>query len=128
MHSGHVIPRTGHAASIRDLLRQFPVVGLIGARGRADDARSAVEDSAQLVTFFDLEDPTDEAQLSDPKLALDPLQGPVVIDEVQRLARLFELLRVLVDRPGSTTRFPVLGSTGPDLLRQSSETLAGRIA
>ena len=130
MHSGHVIPRTGHAASLRDLLRQFPVVGLIGAWqvGKTTLARSVVDDPAQPVTFFDLEDPTDEAQLSDPKLALDPLQGPVVIDEVQRLARLYELLRVLVDRPGSTTRFPVLGSTGPDLRRQSSETLAGRIA
>ena len=125
-----MIPRTGHAASIRDLLRQFPVVGLIGARqvGKTTLARSVVDDSAQPVTFFDLEDPTDEARLSDPKLALEPLQGLVVIDEVQRLERLFELLRVLVDRPGNTTRFLVLGSAGPDLLRQSSETLAGRIA
>ena len=125
-----MIPRTGHAASIRDLLRQFPVVGLIGARqvGKTTLARSVVEDAAQPVTFFDLEDPTDAARLSDPKLALEPLQGLVVIDEVQRRERLFELLRVLVDRPGHTTRFLVLGSAGPDLLRQSSETLAGRIA
>ena len=125
-----MIPRTGHAASIRDLLRQFPVVGLIGARqvGKTTLARSVVEDSAQPVTFFDLEDPTDEARLSDPKLALEPLRGLVVIDEVQRRERLFELLRVLVDRPGNTTRFLVLGSAGPELLRQSSETLAGRIA
>ena len=130
MYSIRVIPRAGHAASVRDLLRQFPVVGLIGARqvGKTTLARSVVEDSAQPVTFFDLEDPTDEARLSDPKLALEPLRGLVVIDEVQRLARLFELLRVLVDRPGNTTRFLVLGSAGPDLLRQSSETLAGRIA
>ena len=125
-----VIPRTGHAAAIRDLLRQFPVVGLIGARqvGKTTLARSVVEASAQPVTSFDLEDPTDEARLSDPKLALESLRGLVVIDEVQRLERLFELLRVLVDRPGNTTRFLVLGSAGPDLLRQSSETLAGRIA
>ena len=130
MYSIRVIPRAGHAASVRDLLRQFPVVGLIGARqvGKTTLARSVVEDSTQPVTFFDLEDPTDEARLSDPKLALEPLRGLVVIDEVQRLARLFELLRVLVDRPGNTTRFLVLGSAGPDLLRQSSETLAGRIA
>ena len=125
-----MIPRTDHAASIGALLRQFPVVGLIGARqvGKTTLARSLVEATAQPVTFFDLEDPTDEARLSDPKLALEPLQGLVVIDEVQRQERLFELLRVLVDRPGNTTRFLVLGSAGPDLLRQSSETLAGRIA
>ena len=125
-----MVPRAGHAASLRGLLQQFPVVGLIGARqvGKTTLARSVVADSAQPVTFFDLEDPTDEARLSDPKLALEPLRGLVVIDEVQRLERLFELLRVLVDRPGNTTRFLVLGSAGPDLLRQSSETLAGRIA
>ena len=125
-----VIPRADHAASIRDLLRQFPVVGLIGARqvGKTTLARRVVDGASGPVTFFDLEDPTDAARLSDPKLALDPLEGLVVIDEVQRRERLFELLRVLVDRPGNTTRFLVLGSAGPDLLRQSSETLAGRIA
>ena len=125
-----MIPRTGHAASIGDLLRQFPVVGLVGARqvGKTTLARSVVEGAARPVTFFDLEDPTDAARLADPKLALEPLRGLVVIDEVQRRERLFELLRVLVDRPGNTTRFLVLGSAGPDLLRQSSETLAGRIA
>ena len=130
MYSAAVIPRSDHAASIRDLLRQFPVVGLIGARqvGKTTLARSVVEGTAGPVNFFDLEDPTDEARLADPKLALDPLEGLVVIDEVQRRERLFELLRVLVDRPGNTTRFLVLGSAGPDLLRQSSETLAGRIA
>ncbi len=67
-------------------------------------------------------------QLADPKLALESLRGLVVIDEVQRSEGLFRLLRVLVDRPGNSARFLVLGSAGPDLLRQSSETLAGRIA
>ena len=61
-------------------------------------------------------------------LALGSLQGLVVLDEIQRRPELFPVLRVLVDRPGSTTRFLVLGSASADLLRQTSESLAGRIA
>ena len=130
MYSGRMIPRVDHEAAVTALLGQFPVVGLIGARqvGKTTLARSVGRAEAQPVTTFDLEDPTDEARLADPMLALEPARGLVVIDEVQRKPRLFELLRVLVDRPGNAARFLVLGSAGPDLLRQSSETLAGRIA
>ena len=125
-----MIPRTQHAAAIRDRLRQFPVVGLIGARqvGKTTLARDLAGSERTPVRFFDLEDPTDRAALADPKLALESLHGLVVIDEVQHSEGLFQLLRVLVDRPDNATRFLVLGSAGPDLLRQSSETLAGRIA
>ena len=125
-----VIRRREHIASIRALLDQFPVVGLVGARqvGKTTLARELIKDAAEPVTVFDLEDPTDERRLADPKLALESLRGLVVIDEVQHSEGLFRLLRVLVDRPGNAARFLVLGSAGPDLLRQSSETLAGRIA
>ena len=125
-----MVPRSGHEDAIHDLLRQFPVVGLIGARqvGKTTLARRVAETANRTVTLFDLENPTHEARLSDPMLALEPLGGLVVIDEVQRKERLFESLRVLVDRPGNATCFLVLGSAGRDLLRQSSETLAGRIA
>jgi len=78
-------------------------------------------------TRFDLEDPDDLARLDEPKLALAHLDGLVVIDEVQRRPDLFPVLRVLVDRPSSIARFLILGSASPELLRQSSETLAGRI-
>ena len=125
-----MIPRTQHQTAIRDLLRQFPVVGLVGARqvGKTTLARNLIAEQAGAVTVFDLEDPTDTARLADPALALAPLRGLVVIDEVQHSEGLFQLLRVLVDRPDNPARFLVLGSAGPDLLRQSSETLAGRIA
>ena len=125
-----MLPRVRHEASVRDLLRMFPVVGLIGARqvGKTTLARALIRGERRPVTFFDLEDPTDEATLADPKLALEPLRGLVVIDEVQRKEGLFRLLRVLVDRPDNAAHFLVLGSAGPELLRQSSETLAGRIA
>ncbi len=125
-----MISRAAHEASVNALLRQFPVVGLIGARqvGKTTLARRVASAAQQPVTFFDLEDPTDATRFSDPKLALEGLRGLVVIDEVQHSPRVFELLRVLADRPHNPARFLVLGSAGPDLLRQSSETLAGRIA
>lgn len=124
-----MIERPRHLERIQDLLRIHPVVALLGARqvGKTTLARQlGVERRA--VTRFDLEDPDDLARLAEPKLALEPLEGLVILDEVQRRPELFPVLRVLADRPDRDTRFLVLGSAGPDLLRQSSETLAGRIA
>jgi predicted AAA+ superfamily ATPase len=85
------------------------------------------EDRAS-VTWFDLESPLDIERLRDPMLALGKLRGLVVLDEVQRSPGLFPFLRVLADRPNTPARFIVLGSATGELLRQSSETLAGRIA
>ena len=75
-----MIPRTQHEASIRELLRHFPVVGLIGARqvGKTTLARAVIGGEREPVTVFDLKDPTDEAKLEDPKLALESLRGLVV--------------------------------------------------
>ena len=125
-----MIDRDRHGQAVTALLGQFPVVALLGARqvGKTTLARQIVARRAEPVTALDLEDPTDLARLSDPKLALQALRGLVVIDEVQRAPGLFPVLRVLVDRPGNETRFLVLGSAGPGLLRQTSESLAGRIA
>lgn len=96
--------------------------------GKTTLARALVERQAASATRFDLEDPDDLARLAEPKLALGALDGLVVIDEVQRRPELFPVLRVLVDRPQARARFLILGSASPDLLRQGSETLAGRIA
>lgn len=114
---------------LRSKLARSPVVALLGARqvGKSTLARQ-VADELQAVEFFDLEHPADRARLEDPMHALQPLEGLVVLDEIQNTPDLFMVLRVLVDRPGSKTRFLVLGSASPDLLRQSAETLAGRIA
>jgi hypothetical protein len=111
------------------LLARHRVVGIVGARqvGKTTLARAFVARRNVPTTGFDLENPEDLARLSDPMLALKGLRGLVVIDEVQRIPELFKVLRVLVDRPRSATRFLVLGSASPDLLRQGSETLAGRI-
>jgi predicted AAA+ superfamily ATPase len=77
--------------------------------------------------YFDLEDPTSRALLAEPMTALQGLRGIVVIDEVQHRPDLFPVLRVLADRKPVPARFLILGSASPDLLRQSSESLAGRI-
>jgi uncharacterized protein len=78
--------------------------------------------------LFDLENPADLARLEQPMSALDPLRGLIVIDEIQRRPDLFPVLRVLVDHARSRARFLILGSASPELMRQGSETLAGRIA
>jgi predicted AAA+ superfamily ATPase len=125
-----MIPRDGHLEALRIRLREMPVVGLVGARqvGKTTLARQLAEGFDGPVIRLDLERPEDLARLEDPLLSLSDKHGLVVIDEVQRRPDLFPILRVLVDRPDSDCRFLVLGSASPDLLRQSSESLAGRIA
>lgn len=109
---------------IMDSLRDFPIVAILGPRqcGKTTLSR-ALGDGYR----FDLEDPTDLARLEDPVLALSSLKGLVILDEIQRRPDLFPYLRVLADRPGCPARFVVLGSASGELLRQSSESLAGRI-
>jgi hypothetical protein len=123
-----VIPRTRHFQHIERALERTPVVGLIGARqvGKTTLARQIAQQSIPS-QHFDLENPAHLSQLADPMLALDPLEGLVVLDEIQRAPDLFPVLRVLADRPNVPAKFLVLGSASPDLLRQSSESLAGRI-
>jgi hypothetical protein len=78
-------------------------------------------------TFFDLESQPDLNRLQNPQLMLSSLKGLVIIDEIQTRPELFRVLRVLADRPGNTTRFLILGSASPDLIKNASETLAGRV-
>ncbi len=124
------IIRRRHLERIEGLLTRFPVVAILGARqvGKTTLARQLVQRWAGTAHVFDLEDPVDLRQLEDPGLALRPLEGLVVLDEVQRLPELFPLLRVLADRADSPARFLLLGSASPELSRDASESLAGRIA
>jgi len=127
--STEMIARARHLATLRDLLARNPVVALLGARqvGKTTLARQLAGE-ARRSEFFDLERAADVARLSDPELSLGPLEGVVVLDEIQRRPDLFPALRVLADRPRTPARFLVLGSAAPELLRQSAESLAGRIA
>lgn len=121
------IDRSALRDGARRALRDSPVVALLGPRqsGKTSLARDLSAD--RRAERFDLEDPRDERRLAEPLTALEHLTGLVVIDEVQRRPDLFPVLRVLADRRPIRARFLVLGSASPDLLRQSSETLAGRI-
>lgn len=124
-----VLDRARHRERLRGLLAAHPVVAILGARqvGKTTLAREVGADSRGPVTYLDLEDPVDLARLADPMLALAGLRGLVVLDEIQRRPDLFPVLRVFTDRPRRPARFLVLGSASPHLLRQSSESLAGRI-
>jgi len=125
-----MLERRRHLELLGGLLRRHPIVCIIGARqvGKTTVARQFAAHVRGPCECFDLENPEDLARLADPLLALQRLKGLVVLDEVQRLPELFPVLRVLADRPARAARFLLLGSASPALLRQSSETLAGRIA
>ena len=122
-----MIDRKADVALVRVALRRSRVVALLGPRqcGKTTLARKFV--SPDSLNYFDLEEPQSLARLTEPDTALRPLEKLVVIDEIQRRPDLFPLLRVLADRTPLPARFLILGSASPDLLRQSSESLAGRL-
>ena len=118
------LPRPRELEAVRAKLRRAPITALLGPRqcGKTTLARALAADH-----FFDLEDPRSLARLDEPQTALEGLTGTVVIDEVQRKPDLFPLLRVLADRQPAT-RFLLLGSASPELVKEVSESLAGRVA
>lgn len=124
-----MIDRERHLKQIALGLRQFPVVALLGPRqvGKTTLARQLAAQWDSPTHHFDLEDPDDQARLSDPAFVLRPLTGLVVLDEIQIRPDLFALLRVLADRADTPARFLILGSAAPELLRNTSESLAGRV-
>jgi predicted AAA+ superfamily ATPase len=127
-----MIDRNNDLNNIIERIGDYPVVGILGARqvGKTTIARKIAKifkDNGENVTFFDLENSEDLSRLNDPMLALGALRGLVVLDEIQRKPEIFTTLRVLADRENAQAKFIVLGSASPHLLRQGSETLAGRI-
>lgn len=121
-----MIERKKIESAIRIALKRSRVVVLLGPRqcGKTTLARRFVPFDS--LNYFDLEDPSSLARLAEPMTALQNLKGIVVIDEIQRRPELFPILRVLSDRRPLPARFLILGSASPALLKQSSESLAGR--
>jgi uncharacterized protein len=111
-----MIPRARHERAVLRLLRDFPVVAILGTRqvGKTTLAQRIMELHKRPGERFDLED---LARLDDPRLALSGLRGLVVLDEIQRRPDIFPILRVLADRRPRPARFLVLGSASPGLLR-----------
>jgi predicted AAA+ superfamily ATPase len=113
---------------VQEALKRTPIVSLLGPRQSGKTTLARVYTEGKRATLFDLEDPTDRARLSLPMETLGPLRGLVVIDEIQREPELFQVLRVLADRPRIPARFLILGSADPRLVRGVSESLAGRVS
>ena len=122
-----MIKRTKYKKHIEEALERSRAVALLGPRqcGKTTLARDIVDKNS--LNYFDLEDPSSLIGLVDPKTTLASLKDIVVIDEVQRRPDLFPILRVLLDRTPLPAKFLILGSASPELLRQSSESLAGRL-
>ena len=122
-----MIQRPALAAAVSTALRRSRIVVLVGPRqvGKTTIARTFLPSDSP--NYLDLEQPEIEALLANPMVALEARRGLVVLDEIQRAPEAFKVLRVLADRPGLPARFLLLGSAAPGLLKQASETLAGRI-
>jgi len=122
-----MISRSAYLERVRTGLGRGPVVALIGPRqcGKTTLARELMGSDAP--DYFDLEDPVTAGLMENPMSVLESLRGLVVVDEAQRCPGLFPVLRVLADRAGQPATFLILGSASPELSRQASESLAGRV-
>lgn len=122
-----MIPRPAYLEQVSRAVRRSPITALVGPRqcGKTTLARMFARD--RTAAYFDLESQIDVNRLQNPELMLGSLRGLVIIDEAQAMPELFRVLRVLVDRPRNRARFLILGSASPELVKNVSETLAGRV-
>jgi len=124
-----MIERNTLLKELRDAFRTHPIVSLLGPRqvGKTTLARRFAETETGEVVVYDLESPTDVRRLTTPETALAEPVGLIIIDEIQRRPELFEILRVVADRQDAKTRFLILGSASPTLIKGVTESLAGRV-
>lgn len=124
-----MILRSGQFGLIKAKLDAFPITALLGPRqvGKTTLAKQIMAQWSGPTRFFDLEDPQDQARLSDADFVLRELHGLIILDEIQLRPDLFPLLRVLADRVEAPARFLILGSSAPELIRNAAESLAGRV-
>ena len=122
-----MLARPFYLSAVTDALQRSPVTALLGPRqwGKTTLARMLAEDRE--VHYFDLESMMDRQRLQNPELLLGSLSGLVIMDEIQLVPELFSVLKVVVDRLDHSCRYLILGSASPQIIRNVSETLAGRI-
>jgi predicted AAA+ superfamily ATPase len=122
-----MIQRNDYINRLVIAIGRSPITALLGPRqcGKTTLARQLADH--QKTTFFDIESLPDRRRLLNPELVLGGLNGLVVIDEIQEMPELFQVLRVLVDRPENQAHFLILGSASPAIIKTASETLAGRV-
>lgn len=122
-----MINRHTYLEQLATAVERSPITALLGPRqcGKTTLARTFAK--GRVASFFDLESQPDLMRLQNPELMLGSLQNIVIIDEIQERPDLFQILRVLVDRPKNKARFMILGSASPDIVKKASESLAGRV-
>ena len=122
--------RTSYIKQIVEAFKVNPVVALLGPRqcGKTTLAEQFSSTLKEEFHKFDLEDSEDLAALSNPKLLFQELKGTIILDEIQRRPDIFPFLRTLVDKEKRKRKILILGSASKDLIKQSSESLAGRIS
>lgn len=121
-----MIQRPDCLKTIATAVKRAPVTTLLGPRQCGKTTLARIYGDERNATYFDLESLPDQRRLQNPELMLGSLQGLVVLDEIQAMPHLFSVLRVLVDRPENKARFLILGSAAPHIIKNASETLAGR--
>lgn len=120
----NMIKRPIDLKKISDLIEQFPVTAIIGAR---QTGKTTLASQFNANYYFDLENPRDLFRFDNPLLTLEELSGLFVIDEIQRKPDIFPVLRYMVDNYPEQ-KYLILGSASSILIKQSNESLAGRIA
>ncbi len=121
-----MITRQHYLDKIDTAMQRSPVVSLLGPRQCGKTTLARLYADGHTGTYFDLESAPDQRRLQNPELMLGSLSGLVILDEIQIMPELFSVLRVLVDRPDNKASFLILGSASPDIIKNVSETLAGR--
>ena len=122
-----MLNRSKYLQDLETATRRSPITALLGPRQVGKTTLARLFTDNRPATFFDLESLPDQRRLQNPEFVLGSLQGLVVLDEIQQMPELFSTLRVLVDRPDNQARFIILGSASPQLIRNASESLAGRV-
>lgn len=122
-----MLNRSKYLQDLETATRRNPITALLGPRQVGKTTLARLFTANRPATFFDLESLPDQRRLQNPELVLGSLQGLVVLDEIQQMPELFSTLRILVDRPENQVHFIILGSASPQLIRNASESLAGRV-
>ena len=122
-----MINRPYYLKRLSKATRRSPITALLGPRQCGKTTLAHLFSKEHQTTFFDLESFPDQRRLENPELVLGSLEGLVVLDEIQIMPKLFQVLRILVDRPENKVRFLILGSASPAIIKSASESLAGRV-
>jgi predicted AAA+ superfamily ATPase len=121
------LSRPDYRQAVKTALRRSQVTAILGPRQSGKTTLARVIAEEYKAVYFDLSSVGDQRRLENPEYVLGRSKGLVVIDEIQLRPELFSVLRVLADRPDGSTRFLILGSAAPELMKGASESLAGRV-